>query len=72
VKTDPQVTEKAVQVHAEYGVPYADTLAAVRQELEAEGCNHVEVGTDQGGHIVLIAQLPAAGTPSPQHLGENR
>lgn len=52
--------QKVVQVHAEYGVPYADTMAAARRDLEAQGCDQVEVGTDQGGHIVLIAHLPVA------------
>lgn len=49
--------ERVRQVHAEYSVPYADTMAAARQELEAEGYTQLEVSTDQGGHVVLVASV---------------
>jgi hypothetical protein len=46
--------QKVLQVHAQYGVPYTDTIAAARQELEAQGYNQVEVSTDHGGHVVVV------------------
>jgi hypothetical protein len=49
--------QKVLQVHAQYGVPYTDTIAAARQELEAQGYNQVQVSTDHGGHVVLVGSV---------------
>ena len=46
-------------VHAQYSVPYADTVKAAREALEADGYTSVRFATNCAGHGVLVATVPA-------------
>lgn len=45
-------------IHAEYSVPYADTVQAARQALEADGYTQIRLTVDYSGHHILVATVP--------------
>ena len=49
-------------VHAQYSVPYADTVSAVREALEADGVTSLRFGTNIAGDAVREAPLTHAET----------
>ena len=50
--------QREFMVHAQYSVPYADTVAAAREALEADGYTAVQYATNHAGHGVLVATVP--------------
>lgn len=50
--------QKEFLVHAQYSVPYADTVKAAQDALEADGYTSVRYATNYAGHGVLVATVP--------------
>ena len=60
VTTEEDTTmEKEFLVHAQYSVPYAETVNAVRDALEVDGYTGVHFATNYAVHGVLVATVPA-------------